>query len=325
MPLLGRMLQDTECFCTVALRKNAQETYTRDEIMAMVRPYVGLNKAEFEAELISMGSRALDALSSEQRFILVNETRMKSLRTAMVELELAKSYLTMLDDESLMDLSAFQKLERLDAVRMRNGVKQKMSFLTAISELLESATFVICGENGLGKTPLCRAVAAKYAQARGMSFFAQSSTVDSLRMLSVQGFFKPHVAVVLDEWRIGKDSQDAQGHKVDFIKCLTDVENPGSVRLRYSDVRFAPAMPRLLSSQQTMDEWMSTLDGAQESDKDAILKRLIFVHVSESLVPPALAAARQRYKGKDLKEAFKSVGFEPPQDGTLGGWTDALM
>ena len=127
VPLLERMLDGTECFCAVALRKNAQETYTRDEIMSMVRPYVGLNRAEFEAELISMGSRPLVALSSEQRFILANETRMKGLRTAMVELELAKSYLTMLDAESLMDLSAFQNLGRLEAVRMP-PTSQKSSF-----------------------------------------------------------------------------------------------------------------------------------------------------------------------------------------------------
>ena len=154
-----------------------------------------------------------------------------------------------------------------------------------------------------------------------MGYFAQSSTVDSLRMLSVQGFFKPHTAVVLDEWRIGKDSQDAQGHKVDSIKCLTDVENPGAVRLRYSDVRFAPDMPRLISSQQTMAQWIGALADAAESDRDAILKRLIFVDVKEPLVPAALAAAWQRHRGADLKEAFKRVGLCAPTDGTLrAGW-----
>eukprot|EP00969_Alexandrium_andersonii_P345278 15263141-Alexandrium_andersonii.AAC.1 len=81
------------------------------------------------------------------------------------------------------------------AARLRGGKKQEMPFLHAATEYLESATFVICGENDLGKTPLCRALAAKYAKARGQSYFAQSSTADSLRMLSVQGFFKPHTAV----------------------------------------------------------------------------------------------------------------------------------
>jgi hypothetical protein len=187
-----------------------------------------------------------------------------------------------------------------------------MPFLVAVTELLESYTFILCGENNLGKTPLCRAIAARYAAARGMSSFVQSSTVDSLRMLSVQGFFVPHMCIVLDEWRIGHDSQDAQGHKVDFLKCLTDVENPGAVRLRYSDVKFAPSMPRLISSQQTMKEWLHVLADVAESDKNAILKRIIFVHVKQPLVPPNVAAARQSSKSVSLKDAFASVGFSAP-------------
>jgi len=279
-------------------------------------------KASFEAEMISMGSMASTDLSNDQRFIMSQEHRMKSLRVAMVELELAKSYLTSLDDESLLDIGMFQGLDKLKAVRYRGGKMQQMPFLLAVTEYLESSTFVFCGANELGKTPLCRAVAAKYAKARGATYFAQSSTVDSLRMLSVQGFFRPYTAVVLDEWRIGKDSQDAQGHKVDFIKCLTDVENPGAVRLRYSDVRFAPYMPRLISSQQTMDDWIETLSEAAESDRDAILKRLIFVEVTECLVPAAVSAARQHSKGTELKDAFKAVGFVATAGGTLGGWVD---
>ena len=322
-PVLASMLKNTEAFSTVELRENQRETYTREEIMEIARPYVGLNRSEFEAELISLATRDPASLTSEQRFLLANEMRMKSLRGAMVELELAKSYLTSLDDESLLHISKFQGLEKLTASRMRNGKKARMSFLLAVTEYLETATFVICGGNRLGKTPLCRAVAAMYAKARGVSYFAQSSTVDSLRMLSVQGFFKPHTAVVLDEWRIGKDSQDAQGHKVDFIKCLTDVENPGAVRLRYSDVRFAPSMPRLISSQQTMAEWIEALEDVAESDRDAIMKRLIFVDVTEPLVPAAMAAARQRDRGLDLKEAFMRVGLRAPTDGTIGGWVDA--
>ena len=46
---------------------------------------------------------------------------MKSLRLAMVELELAKSYLTGLDDDSTLDLSKFQGLKKLEAVRLHGG------------------------------------------------------------------------------------------------------------------------------------------------------------------------------------------------------------
>ncbi len=128
-----------------------------------------------------------------------------------------------------------------------------------------------------GKTPLARACAAEYAKARGVSYFAMSSTVDSLRMLSVQGFFRPYTSVMLDEWRIGTESQDSQSHKADFIKCETDVENPGAVRLRYSDVHFAPNMPRRITSQSSMHQWWETLSNLEPDDAAAILKRLVFV------------------------------------------------
>ena len=89
-------------------------------------------------------------------------------------------------------------------------------------------------------------------------------------------------------------------------------------------MRFAPAMPRLISSQQNMAEWQEQLQAAAESDRDAIMKRLIFVEVTKSLVPATVAAARQREKGEDLREAFAAVGVKVPCSGTLGGWVDAV-
>ena len=207
---------------------------------------------------------------------------------------------------------------------MKNGVRQSMPFLQAVTELLESVTFVFCGPNGVGKTPLCRSLARTYAKARFMTQFAQSSTADSLRMLSVHGLFKPHMAVVLDEWRIGQDSQDQQAHKVDFLKCLTDVENPSAVRLRYSDVKFAPFMPRLISSQQTMQDWINVLQEAPETDRHAILKRVVFVHVNKPLVPPDVVKTMQDFKQVSLRAAFEAVGFVAPvPKGQLksAGWT----
>jgi hypothetical protein len=319
-PVLIKMLSETEVYSTVRLNEAMIETYTHEEIMDMIRPYVGINKASFESMLISFSTMDQEKLTSDQKFILAKKFDMRTLRVAMVELEMAKSYLTSLDDESLLEIEMFQGLDELKAVRYRRDKMEEMPFLYAVTEFLESSTFVICGANELGKTPLCRAIAARYAKARNVDYFAQSSTVDSLRMLSVQGFFRPYTAVVLDEWRIGKDSQDAQGHKVDFIKCLTDVENPGAVRLRYSDVRFAPYMPRLISSQQTMEDWIEALSEAAETDRNAILKRLIFVEVTKCLVPASVSAARQSNKGSELKEAFKAVGLVGSGGGSCKSW-----
>ena len=53
------MLKSTEAYSTVELRENQRETYTRGEIMEIARPYVNLNRAEFEAELLSLWRRAI--------------------------------------------------------------------------------------------------------------------------------------------------------------------------------------------------------------------------------------------------------------------------
>eukprot|EP00969_Alexandrium_andersonii_P346233 15305285-Alexandrium_andersonii.AAC.1 len=81
-------------------------------------------------------------------------------------------------------------------------------------------------------------------------------------------------------------------------------------------------MPRLISSQQTMTEWDEQLQEAAVSDRDAIMKRLIFVEVKKRIVPAAVIAARQREKGTDLREAFAAVGVQPQSSSTLGGWVD---
>ena len=72
-------------------------------------------------------------------------------------------------------------------------------------------------------------------------------------------------------------------HRVDFIKCITDVTNPGGVRMRYSDISFAPFMPRLITSQQSKDKWMQALANEAVHDQEAVLKRVWFVEVTTKI------------------------------------------
>lgn len=293
--------------------------YSRDEIMAMTRPYARMNKAEFEAELVSLSTRNEERLTDEQRFIVKRANHMRMVRSAMVELTVAESYLVSVSDGSLLRLDQFVHLDRLKATRIREGACTRMSFMEFVTGYLEQTTMAICGVPGLGKTPLARAVAASYARARNRPHFVQSSTVDSLRMLSVQGFFERHTAVVLDEWRIGQDSQDPNSHKVDFLKCLTDVQNPGTVRLRYSDVRFAADMPRIITTQQSPSDWLVSLEQCPLEDREAVLKRMVFVHVTEPLIPPSLVASLRGKQTDSLREAFEGIGLRP-LDGKSRGW-----
>jgi len=321
--ILNKMQSESECFSTVKVVRKDFEAYSKEDILEMARPYVGMNGAEFQAELIAIGTRDPCALSREEKFILANQTKITKLRAAILELDLAKSYLVFPgQDDSIVKKSDFTNLEKLKTRRKVVDKVFGMAFERAILMFLETCTFIFGGPNNMGKTPLAKRVAADYAQARGVSYFAMSSTVDSLRMLSVQGFFRPHTAVVLDEWRMGADSQDSQGHKADFIKCLTDVESPGAVRLRYSDVRFASLMPRIITSQARMKDWLELLAKLDEADAGAVLKRVIFVDFDEPVVPVKTAEAFRTQRADNLQEAFKAIGMTVPADGTLGGWVE---
>lgn len=317
----------SETFYTVKVVTRLFFSYSKDDILSMARPYIALNGAEFQAELIAIGTRDPTTLSQEEKFILANSAKFGKLRAAIMEVDLAKSYLCYpAQDDSVLKVSQFQRLETLKARRMiEGGTVVEMPFLRAIRECPESYTFIFGGPPRCGKTPLAKAVAAEYASARGVSYFAMSSTVDSLRMLSVQGFFRPYTCVLLDEWRIGTESQDSQSHKADFIKCVTDVENPGAVRLRYSDVRFAPCMPRIITSQAKMAQWIEILSAMEPDDTAAILKRLVFVDFAEQHVPPELVKTARVTRVDDLLAAFKAVGITVPSDSTLGGWAQVAV
>ena len=190
-------------------------------------------------------------------------------------------------------------------------------------------SFVIGGADGLAKTALCKSIAAEYARCRNVPYFVCSSTADSLRTVCVRGFFRENVAVVLVEWRIGRDSQDQHGHKVDFVKCLTDIENPSSCRMRYSDIKFSKNMPRIISSQAIMQDWIVSLRQCDtpKADIDAVTNRLLFLHVTRCLIPEHIRKQKMARLSHDLRDAMQRIGVTDAgvraSNGVLTlGWTD---
>ena len=95
----------------------------------------------------------------------------------MVELELAKSFLTEPDDPDVLRLAQFEGLEDLYGTWTDGRVTRRIPLLT---EQLENLTFVINGASGLAKTALCKSIAAEYARCRTMPYFVCSSTADRL-------------------------------------------------------------------------------------------------------------------------------------------------
>jgi hypothetical protein len=92
-----------------------------------------------------------------------------------------------------------------------------------------------------------------------------------------------------------------------MLKCLCDVANPGSVHCRYSDLKFAEEMPRIITTNATPDEWLQVCTAATEADRNAVLKRLIFVEVDEDVVPQEFAQVFRNKKRRDIGELMRST------------------
>jgi hypothetical protein len=144
----------------------------------------------------------------------------------------------------------------------------------------------------LGKTPLCEALAARFAMAYQESneYFVTTGTPDSLRRVAEEGLLVQGVPVVLDE----VDPGDAKQHRArlsgNFLKQLTGVKAGGVIGARYQDIALAPRSPRMITSNAvSAQQWLDGVAGS-EADILAIRKRLVIFTVRLPLVPAATSA-----------------------------------
>ena len=77
----------------MAHQESACSEYSRGEVLDAVRPYIKLNRAEFEAELVSLVTKSEANLTRNEKFIRKHQNSMRNVRNAMVELELANLFL----------------------------------------------------------------------------------------------------------------------------------------------------------------------------------------------------------------------------------------
>ena len=132
------------------------------------------------------------------------------------------------------------------------------------------------------------------------------------------------VPIVLDEWRMGADSQDSQAGKLDFVKVLTDIETPGAVRVRFSDLKFSEKQARIITSQDTRAKWEEHLSNERFSDDDraAVLRRLTFVEPTRMLIKPELVQRFKKARESSTREDMMANGMIKPPAQTLGGWVE---
>jgi len=304
LPLVEKMLQ-MKGITTVQVQRLSSHV-EEGTACRLIQPYLSMSKFHFQGLLIDLESKT--DRTEEEEFLVQNNTKMLQLRNAGIEFEMAKAFVTYWREAKIAPLAQLN-LATLQATRF--DVKERRfktaPFLKAFAYCMEEATFILCGQPQAGKTPLARAMAATYAEAKGVDYFIQSSTMDSLRQVFVQGFFRSGIVVILDEFRPGKMSQDPKSDCCDMLKCLCDVANPGSVHCRYSDLKFAEEMPRIITTNATPNEWLQVCTAATEADRNAVLKRLIFVEVDEDVVPQEFAQVFRNKRRRDIGDLMLST------------------
>jgi hypothetical protein len=247
----------------------------------------------------------------------------KAVRQALINIEAAKSFVHFIAEQTnVLTLGDLQGLESLMAVTVdvEHGRYHAVPLLSALP-MLELYTFVFLGDAGLGKTTLARAMSMLQCKARGLPYYIETNTPDSLRGVCVNGFFRPHIPVLLDEWRPTSKQSSGSGspsaEMLDALKCLTSVADGATIKCRYSDVKFAPNMPRLVTANcRTMEDWLRAVsDEGSAEDRNAVLRRCLFVEVDRPLVPKKLQTAFKAEKGEELADlqaaALLEMGLSP--------------
>jgi hypothetical protein len=260
-----------------------------------------------------------DTFSKAQMYIVEKPMQAKALRQAMITVESSKAFLQFCSDTQTLQFGQMENLDKLVAVTIDLETKsfRGIPILQALS-MMELHTLAILGDAGLGKTALARSMAALQCHVRKLPYWIESNTPDSLRQVSVNGFFRDHVPVILDEWRpTRKGATGSNGSEMlDMLKCLTSAADGATIRCRYSDIRFAPRMPKSLTcNSRSIDEWMAqTADYVADEDYNAIMRRCLFVEVKHSLIPEALRDEYVKHRETELHdlqvEALRAQGIE---------------
>ncbi len=318
---LRKVLTSTgEIWTTVRLPAHAaKQKVTRDDIIRNLRSYLTLNPVEFRAEVWAMKLKTATDITKGESLILGNVTMAMSLRQDIINLEGAKCYVKFLAETKVLDIEKAINLPKVCRLtRQDDGTitKESMPYLAAIAMFLEEYCFICCGDSDQGKSALARATCKLYCEANGTPYYIETNTPDSLRQVSVNGFFRRNVPVILDEWKpegnkyTGKDG-------IDMLKCLCTVDDEGAtIKCRYSDIKFAPQMPKLMTCNCTLQEWLDGLGEVTTADLKAVLKRCLFVETTESVIPQELRkdfVGKRRKDCRDkMQEAMKKRGVKVP-------------
>lgn len=318
---LRKVLKATgEIWTTVRATDVAKKSkVTREDIISTMRGYLTLNPVEFRAEIWALKLKHACELSKGEALIVANPTMAQQLRQDLINLEGAKCFVKFLSETKVLDIENAINLPLVLRLTVQDDgklVRESMPYLAALALFMEEKTFICCGDSDLGKTALARASCKLYCEANGTPYYIETNTPDSLRQVSVNGFFRQHVPVILDEWKpegnkyTGKDG-------IDMLKCLCTVDDEGAtIKCRYSDIKFAAQMPKFMTCNCTLDEWIAGLGEVTQADLKAVLKRCLFTETTATVIPHELrkefVGKRRNDCGSKLRGAMAQRGMRAP-------------
>jgi hypothetical protein len=233
------------------------------------------------------------ALTPVERTILLARSELNEMRVKRAS---AKGFIKYIETGGTMTWpDSFQNLVHVEGV-LWDEVTQADVEVTltqyATTGLHFRAAALFIGAPGLGKTPLCEALATRFAMAYQESneYFVTTGTPDSLRRVAEEGLLVQGVPVVLDEIDPGDSKQHRSRMSGNFLKQLTGVKSGGVIGARYQDISLAPRSPRMITSNAvSAQQWLDGVAGS-EADLLAIRKRLVIFTVKRPLVPAAASA-----------------------------------
>ena len=146
------------------------------------------------------------------------------------------------------------------------------------------------GAGGNQKTPSAEAIAKEFAIAYNTCYI-KGNGPEALK--HVQDEFDSLVTIIFEELSADDVSQNGRKLSANYLKHLLDVQNGGQVRIRNVMLHFKPRQPRIICVNDTPKEWLRAIEGLNDTDKQPLEKRLLFVHMDELVISDAAVEAHE--------------------------------
>lgn len=188
-----------------------------------------------------------------------------------------------------------------------NGQNVEFSLHSFLAEgLMLKYTIVILGPPSMGKTPIaqmmCSLIARALQEKNDDSFYIQTGTVEGLS--KVAGLMDDNVPILLDDFTPSCRRGNREPLCAESLKHVLNVASSETVDARYKDLCIPEGCARVVTSNAASPHgWFSQIPfnldtlpvevrlATCSDDAKAILKRVAFAYVSDSLIPPVKRAA----------------------------------